>query len=130
MKFEFLPAFKGDCFLIHAGTAADPFLILIDGGPGGTYKGHLRPRLMALRDDRGLGPHEPLIIDLVIVSHVDDDHINVGALWRWRFERADANSAPGVECYLGQGWNFDSDTYPRMTPARYQRLVAELKRVG
>ncbi len=76
MRFEFLPAFKGDCFLIHAGTDSAPVLILVDGGPTGTYEQHLRPRLMELRDERGLAPDEPLVIDLVIVSHVDDDHIN------------------------------------------------------
>ena len=47
MKFEFLPAFKGDCFFIHAGTDSKPVLILVDGGPGGTYQNHLRPRLSA-----------------------------------------------------------------------------------
>jgi hypothetical protein len=76
MKFEFLPAFKGDCFLIHAGTDDEPVLILVDGGPGGTFDSHLRPRLMQLRDERGLDEFAPLVIDLVIVSHVDDDHIN------------------------------------------------------
>jgi hypothetical protein len=76
MRFEFLPAFKGDCFLIHAGTKAKPVLILVDGGPAGTYPQHLRPRLMELRAERGLDGVTPLVIDLVIVSHVDDDHIN------------------------------------------------------
>jgi hypothetical protein len=36
----------------------------------------LIPRLEVLREDRGLGEGEPLVIDLLIVSHVDDDHIN------------------------------------------------------
>jgi beta-lactamase superfamily II metal-dependent hydrolase len=76
MRFEFLPAFKGDCFLIHAGTKKDPVLILVDGGPRLTYKEHLRPRLVELRDERGLEDGDPLVIDLVMVSHVDDDHIN------------------------------------------------------
>ena len=76
MKFEFLPAFKGDCFLIHGGTEKEPVLILVDGGPKGTYQQHLRKRLMALRDERELDDFTPLVIDLVMVSHVDDDHIN------------------------------------------------------
>ena len=89
MRFEFLPAFKGDCFLIHAGTEDEPVLILVDGGPGGTYEDHLRPRLMELRDERGLDEDQPLVIDLVIVSHVDDDHINgIIALLREMFENA------------------------------------------
>ena len=76
MRFEFLPAFQGDCFLIHAGTTAKPALILVDGGPGGTYNKFLKPRLMQIREERGLDDAAPLVIDLVIVSHVDDDHIN------------------------------------------------------
>ena len=93
MKFEFLPAFKGDCFLIHAGTAAKPVLILVDGGPGGTYKQHLRPRLMELRDERGLDAFTPLVIDLVIVSHVDDDHINgIIGLFREMFDDVQAGN--------------------------------------
>ena len=76
MRFEFLPAFQGDCFLIHAGTTAKPVLTLVDGGPGGTYNKFLKPRLMKIRDERSLDDATPLIIDLVIVSHVDDDHIN------------------------------------------------------
>ena len=76
MRFEFLPAFKGDSFLIHGGTDEEPVLIVVDGGPKGTYEQHLRKRLVAIRDGRGLDDGTPLVIDLVIVSHVDDDHIN------------------------------------------------------
>lgn len=80
MRFEFLPAFKGDSFLIHGGTDEAPVLILVDGGPAGTYEQHLRKRLEELREERfdaGLiAEGDPLVIDLVIVSHVDDDHIN------------------------------------------------------
>lgn len=95
MKFEFLPAFKGDCFLIHAGTAAKPILILVDGGPSGTYQQHLRPRLMELRSERGLDQFMPLVIDLVIVSHVDDDHINgIIALFREMFDDVQAGNPP------------------------------------
>lgn len=96
MRFEFLPAFKGDCFLIHAGTEEAPVLILVDGGPAGTWEQHLRPRLQTLRDERiaaGLiGDYDPLVIDLVIVSHVDDDHINgVIDMFREVFEMAKAD---------------------------------------
>jgi hypothetical protein len=98
MRFEFLPAFKGDCFLIHGGSEAEPALILVDGGPGGTYQDHLRPRLMALRDERGLDDGQPLVVDLAIVSHVDDDHINgIVAMLREMRERAMAGDQPLFE---------------------------------
>jgi len=76
MKLEVLPAQKGDCLLLHSETGDGPGLILIDGGPAGVSGDSLIPRLEELREERGLGEGEPLVIDLVIVSHVDDDHIN------------------------------------------------------
>jgi beta-lactamase superfamily II metal-dependent hydrolase len=98
MIFEFLPAFKGDCFLIHAGTSTKPVLILVDGGPAGTFKRHLRPRLMQLREERGLDDFTPLVIDLVIVSHVDDDHVNgLIELFREMFDDARAGNPPKFE---------------------------------
>ena len=66
---------KGDCLLLHFGTKADPGLVLIDGGPSGVYKPQLKPRLLEIRKARGLGKNEPLPVDLLMVSHVDDDHI-------------------------------------------------------
>jgi beta-lactamase superfamily II metal-dependent hydrolase len=67
-------AHKGDCLLLHFGTKADPGLMLIDGGPDDVYGPHLKPRLEQIRKARGLGG-SPLPIDLLMVSHVDDDHI-------------------------------------------------------
>lgn len=79
MKLEVLPARKGDCLILHCGTEEAPGLILIDGGPAGTYADALRDRLMELRTERRLAEDKPLVINLVLVSHVDDDHI-VGVL--------------------------------------------------
>ena len=75
MKLEVLPARKGDCMILHCGTEQAPGLILIDGGPAGTYADSLRNRLVELREERRLREEEPLVINLVLVSHVDDDHI-------------------------------------------------------
>lgn len=98
MRYEFLPAFKGDCFLIHGGSDDEPVLILVDGGPQGTYEQHLRPRLIELRDERGLDDGTPLVIDLVVVSHVDDDHINgVIDLFQELFDAKRAGNAPLFE---------------------------------
>lgn len=76
MLIEMLAARNGDCLILHYGTPKAPGLILIDGGPAGIWEDGLRPRLMQLRTERGLTDNDPLIIDLLIVSHVDDDHIN------------------------------------------------------
>jgi hypothetical protein len=74
---EAVRAEAGDCLLLHYGDANQPRLIVVDGGPSkNTYK-RLRSRLDALRQaggfvDRG----EPLPIELLMVSHIDDDHID------------------------------------------------------
>jgi hypothetical protein len=66
---------KGDCLLLHFGSKDDPGLVMIDGGPKRVYQPHLRPRLEELKVARGLSEEDPLPVDLLMVSHVDDDHI-------------------------------------------------------
>ncbi|HEX6376162.1 MAG TPA: hypothetical protein VFZ91_10625 [Allosphingosinicella sp.] len=95
MKLEVLPAKKGDCLILHGGSEEDPRLILIDGGPAGVSDDTLFPRLEEIREERSLGEGEPLVIDLVIVSHVDDDHINgIIDLFEAIKERRDAREPP------------------------------------
>ncbi len=72
---EALPARKGDSLIVHFGTQADPKLAVIDGGPSRVYKPSLRPRLFDIRAARGLGEDQALDIDLLMISHIDDDHI-------------------------------------------------------
>jgi hypothetical protein len=74
-SLDVLRARKGDCLLLHYGSKDKPNLIMIDGGPRKVYEPHLRPRLEQLRKARDLDDNEPLEVDLLMVSHVDDDHI-------------------------------------------------------
>ena len=74
-SLEALQAFHGDCLLLHAGTADEPLLVLVDGGPSGTWEQSLQPRLSELRAERS-ATGEPLRVDLAMVSHIDDDHVN------------------------------------------------------
>jgi hypothetical protein len=69
---EALEAAHGDSLLIHYGAESDPRLMVIDGGPKGIYKASLSPRLKAIRAARGGGRLE---VRLLLVSHIDDDHI-------------------------------------------------------
>jgi hypothetical protein len=62
--------------MLHYGTKADPGLVLIDGGPAQVYGPYLKPRLGVIRKARGLATADALPIDLMMVSHIDDDHIN------------------------------------------------------
>ncbi|HEX5883957.1 MAG TPA: hypothetical protein VFY67_05385, partial [Pyrinomonadaceae bacterium] len=67
---------KGDCLILHYGTKNDPGLALIDGGPSKVYTPHLKPRLAEIRKARGLAADASLPVDFLMVSHIDDDHIN------------------------------------------------------
>jgi hypothetical protein len=74
-SLEVRRARKGDCLLLHFGSSRDPGLIIIDGGPKNVYKPHLKPRLEQIRTIRGLPNQDSLPVDLLMISHVDDDHI-------------------------------------------------------
>ncbi|HEY5706122.1 MAG TPA: hypothetical protein VIS96_11165 [Terrimicrobiaceae bacterium] len=75
LSLEVRRARKGDCLLLHFGSNEDPGLIMIDGGPKNVYRPHLKPRLEQIRTARGLSNQDSLPVDLLMVSHVDDDHI-------------------------------------------------------
>ncbi|WP_217924410.1 ComEC/Rec2 family competence protein [Miltoncostaea oceani] len=69
---EALQAKEGDCLLIHYGPDEPTGLMLIDGGPPGTFRRVLAPRLEELRPAVADAAVE---IDLGMVSHIDADHI-------------------------------------------------------
>ena len=66
---------KGDCLLLHFGSKNEPGLVMIDGGPKSVYQPQLKPRLERIKAARRLTEQESLLVDLLMVSHVDDDHI-------------------------------------------------------
>uniref|UniRef100_E6VER6 Metallo-beta-lactamase domain-containing protein n=1 Tax=Rhodopseudomonas palustris (strain DX-1) TaxID=652103 RepID=E6VER6_RHOPX len=78
-SLDVLRARQGDCLMLHYGTEDRPRLMLIDGGPATVYAQSLKPRLQRLRAVREraglLDGADPLPIDVVLVSHIDDDHI-------------------------------------------------------
>ena len=71
---EALRAKHGDSLVLHFGETDAPRFIVIDGGPNGVYRDAFRPRLdqLAARWADGEGA---LPIDVLMVSHMDDDHI-------------------------------------------------------
>ena len=74
-SLDVIRARKGDCLMVHYGSKDNPHLVMIDGGPRGVYGPHLKPRIEQIRASRELSNNESLTVDLLMVSHVDDDHI-------------------------------------------------------
>jgi hypothetical protein len=66
MKLEVFFAKDGDCLLL---TSADGRHILVDGGRTTSFESHTHPVLQGLAD-------EGTPLDLVVVSHIDADHIS------------------------------------------------------
>jgi len=71
---EVIQAKHGDCLLLHYGSKNDPKTIVIDGGPAGVFKDNLLPRLREIKES--LSPNAALPLAMVMVSHLDDDHVN------------------------------------------------------
>ena len=63
-----LLAGHGDCLWIEYGDPNSPRRVLIDGGATGTYKRALRERLRNL-------PQDARRFELLVVTHIDADHI-------------------------------------------------------
>jgi len=71
--FEALPARYGDCLFLTFDDPGRKLRLLIDGGPSRVYETSLRPRLA--REAKAVGDDETLMLDAVMVSHIDEDHI-------------------------------------------------------
>ena len=61
-------AFFGDALLLKFGTRESPRFLLVDGGPKETWTRHLQAVLRQVKQEGG-------DLDLVILSHVDNDHV-------------------------------------------------------
>ena len=68
LTLRVIKAKHGDAFLLRAEGAT----VLIDGGPSGVYRRFLREQLENLERMDG----EPPVVNLMMVSHIDADHID------------------------------------------------------
>ena len=71
--FEALPARYGDSLFLTFEDPSRKLRLLIDGGPSRVYETSLRPRLV--QEAKGLSGDDQLVLDAVMVSHIDEDHI-------------------------------------------------------
>jgi hypothetical protein len=73
---EALKAAYGDALLLHFGDPNAPGLAIIDGGPRGVYNSVLKRRLNELMGCSERLSNGQLSVRLIMVSHIDDDHVN------------------------------------------------------
>ncbi len=73
-SLEVMQAAEGDSLILHFGTKEKPKIIVIDGGPRGIFRDFLKPRLLQIKAK--LSPNARLPLSMVMVSHLDDDHVN------------------------------------------------------
>ena len=66
MELTVFPALNGDCILIEYESSR---YILVDGGYVDTYQNYLRPMLKQIAEQGGE-------LDMIIVTHIDSDHIS------------------------------------------------------
>jgi beta-lactamase superfamily II metal-dependent hydrolase len=83
----------GDCLLLQSSNGVKQSLVLVDGGTSQTYEMDLKPTLEALL-------HKDRKIDLVVLSHIDNDHI-LGLLDL--FEDIKTNKEPKINKVIGIG---------------------------
>ena len=123
MKIKFLKAYEGDSILISYDNLVNDTIvkrnILIDGGIGNTYfdsdedePGDLKINIDLLRE-------KDEKIDLLIVTHIDDDHI--GGILKWFAKDPNAfemigkvwfNSGKLIGEYFKEAYIFDKDHEP------------------
>jgi hypothetical protein len=119
LKLELVKAEEGDCLLLHYGKADEPSLCLIDGGPKGVYAKYLEPRLSKLRDEL-VSDGKPLPLELVMVSHIDADHI-AGVLNLLRDVEIARNDGADEPYAIGRLWH---NGFKRLTGADDDSVAA------
>lgn len=121
---EALEAAHGDCLLLHYGTPQAPRTIIIDGGPSGVYIHRLEPRLKELQQTRS--PGQPLPIPLLVVSHIDEDHIlGILDLTRELIRAGDDGDLPLVR--VQQLWHNSFDDIVKPVPAAVAEVDTAVK---
>lgn len=133
LSLDVLRARKGDCLMLHYGSDAKPGLMLIDGGPSGVFAPQLERRIGQIRKARELADEKSLPVDVLMVSHVDDDHIK-GILELTRLLRQQKEAHDPLLVRVKSLWHnsFDDmvDTTPEELEAHAQFGAASIGGAG
>lgn len=87
----------GDCLLLQSSDGDKATLVLVDGGTSQTYEKDLKPTIEALL-------HKERKIDLVVLSHIDNDHI-LGLLDLFEDIKINKESKNGQVIHVGSLWH-------------------------
>ena len=122
---EVLPAAEGDCMLLHWKSGDKPRIALIDGGPHGIYEAHLRDRLDDIVTNLGV---KQLALELVMVSHMDGDHI-IGIMELLRdLKREVEDQLPNRPLRMKRLWlNVFNDILGDAIDKYYRKMTASLQ---
>ncbi len=96
---EALQAHQGDSLVLHYGSPDAPRFIVIDGGPASIYANSLRPRLEQIHHKWKRASDGKLPVQMLMISHIDDDHIHGVIDW---VKEIEDNSA--VPCSIRTCW--------------------------
>lgn len=129
-ELEALSARKGDALLLRWGKADDVNIAMIDGGPSGVWEETIHPRLTQLAGADPAGNPRPVELALVVVTHVDDDHVHGVIDLAEAIRRAQQQVKP-VPAVIEEVWhNAFSDTLRASEFSEEPALVAALSEVS
>lgn len=119
LRLHIIQAAHGDCLLLEYGAADAPRYALIDGGPPPVYREHLRAHLTEIGAMGGQ-------IDLVVLSHIDDDHVGGLLSLFGELEDQHARGEPALVA-IKELWHnsFDRSFGPHLG-ARIQAVLEQL----
>jgi hypothetical protein len=120
MRIHAVNAAEGDCLLLENNGA----FALVDGGIAGNYAANLQPYL---KQEVGVGGH----LEVVLVSHVDADHITGIIDLLADIERARADDEPVDPVIVGDLWhNSFGTTLDTANGALFANLQAMMSQAG
>ena len=129
VQVELLKASYGDCIFININDDGEAFIIMIDGGPAYSYQHKERGRIKpgVLHDKLDELKNKGKTIDLLIITHVDEDHI--GGIKAW-FEHDFPTSDFVQEIWINDDIEIEDITNLQNTSEKAASLISMLRRKG
>ncbi|WP_033149743.1 ComEC/Rec2 family competence protein [Prevotella sp. RM4] len=128
-QVELLKATYGDCIFININYGGKLFIIMIDGGPAYSYhhkeRGRMKPGV--LKDKLDELKNKGMTIDLMIITHVDEDHI--GGIKAW-FEHDFPTSDFVREIWINDDIEIEDVSNLQNTSAKAASFISMLREKG